>query len=249
MSRLERAPRVFAELGSTNTHCKDHLADLPDGAAVLALRQTAGRGRRGKSWADTADSGMALSFVLKGIELRQVAALPLCVGLAVSEALEEAAGCRAEIKWPNDLVVGGKKVCGILCEGVVGEETAAVCGIGVNLTQTAEDFARRQLPHGGSLLSECGVRLAPRELAVQVLAHCDRRVEQFLAQGLPSLLPAYRARSATLERIVGVLWEGREAVGRAVDVGEDGSLLVEIDGQVVSVCSGEASVRGLYGYR
>ena len=88
MSRLERAPRVFAELGSTNTHCKAHLADLPDGAAVLALRQTAGRGRRGKSWADTADSGMALSFVLKGIELRQVAALPLCVGLAVSEALE-----------------------------------------------------------------------------------------------------------------------------------------------------------------
>ena len=131
----------------------------------------------------------------------------------------------------------------------MGEETAAVCGIGVNLIQTAEDFARRQLPHGGSLLSECGVRLAPRELAVQVLAHCDRRIEQFFAQGLPSLLPAYRARSATLNRTVRVLWEGREAVGRAVDVGEDGSLLVEIDGRVVPVCSGEASVRGLYGYR
>ena len=109
----------------------------------------------------------------------------------------------------------------------------------------------------GRLLERCGgcprppeeVRPEVRAVCDYLEAHCDRRIEQFLAQGLPSLLPAYRARSATLDRTVRVLWEGREAVGRAVDVAEDGSLLVEIGGRVVPVCSGEASVRGLYGYR
>ena len=140
------------ETDSTNTWIKQRLCELPDGTLVTAKRQTAGRGRMGHVWLD--EQGMLpLSVLIKNPPYP--AEITLCAAVAVCEALElsyTGVKPRFGIKWPNDIVLDGYKLCGILCESVCfGDRIDVICGIGVNLTQDAEFFARAGLPHGASL--------------------------------------------------------------------------------------------------
>ncbi|SCJ91220.1 Bifunctional protein BirA [Anaerotruncus sp. 2789STDY5834896] len=248
MQVLDPNIQQFAQLDSTNTYLKKNAFSLPGGHCVLAHSQTAGRGRQGKIWQDAPGDTLSLSFLLRPVELATVSFLPLLCGLATGAAIQALCGADWRIKWPNDLLVGDKKVCGILCEGIAGPESAAVCGIGVNLGQKAEYFARRQLPYATSLLVESGKKLVPLTLAQQIVAQADALLVTASTQGAEPLLGQYRRRCATLGRQVRVLTDAGQQTGRAVDIMADGSLLVEIGGRRQIIRSGEASVRGLYGY-
>jgi BirA family biotin operon repressor/biotin-[acetyl-CoA-carboxylase] ligase len=147
--RLGRRVLVFDRLPSTNDYAA-RLADDPanDGVAVLADEQTAGRGQHGRTWTAAPGSGVLLSLLLfPPAALRRPAVLTAWAAVAVCRTVQRAIGRPARIKWPNDVLVCGKKVCGILIE----QGRGTVVGVGLNVRQTAEDFAAAELPEAASL--------------------------------------------------------------------------------------------------
>ena len=237
------------ETPSTNLYCKEHAATLPHGAAVVAGCQTQGRGRLGKSWSDRAGQGLALSVLLKQQPLASLPLLPLVCGLGVARGLEKLCGLPFALKWSNDVLHGGKKVCGILCESQIsGKDTFAVLGIGVNVTQTPEDFSNLNLVYAKSLFMATAKIFEISAVGAFILNELEPILQVFENSGFSALLPEYRQRCVTLGRQVQVEWEGATVTGIAVDIAADGSLLCKINGTLCAVRAGETSVRGLYGY-
>jgi len=232
---------------STNRYLKQHSDTLPDRTVCYTDCQQAGRGRRGHGWETPPHTSLALSLLLFPED--DARSLPLICAVAAAQAIERAAELPAYIKWPNDIVCSDRKVCGILCEsGMCDDRFYAVAGLGINLTQTAQDMQAAGLPHAASLSMLTGKAVPPDDMAALLTAELDAALAQFSREGLAALLPAYRRACITLGRPVRVVGATEEWSGRAVDVDEQGRLLVETDGERRVVDSGEVSVRGLYGY-
>ena len=239
-------PRLTAlpAADSTNLYCKAHLSRMGHFDAVWTTCQTAGRGRRGHVWQNAPGAALYYTILFKE-PLADPACLPLASGLAAARALEECFGVECALKWPNDLLLGGKKAVGILCEGFGG---AFVSGIGVNLSQTGEFFAAAGLPHGVSVAGHLGHPLppdAPRQLAEALSRRftADEDLQRFYREGFAPLRGAYTARCVNLGRQV--WFEGGEGVAETVD--EQGRLVVAAQGGLRHVLSGEVSVKGIYG--
>jgi BirA family biotin operon repressor/biotin-[acetyl-CoA-carboxylase] ligase len=168
---------VFDSLPSTNDHAARLARETAscDGLAILADVQTAGRGQHGRTWTAAPRSSVLLSLVLFPPEsLRRPAILTACAAVAVCRTVQRTVGVQARIKWPNDVLLRGKKVCGILIERGRG----TVVGIGLNVQQTAEDFAAAELPQATSLAQFSSHDLDTAAVAREVLAQMD---EQFAA--------------------------------------------------------------------
>jgi len=248
---LIRLPQV----DSTNTYCKQNCAALPHGSAVFTDCQTSGRGRRGNSWDGGAyipGQNLALSFLLKDARLEDMGILPLLCALAVRRAIKAMTSEDVWIKWPNDMILHGKKLCGILCESRItaGQESglSAICGIGINLTQEQADFDRMGLPHAASLRLCTGKIFTLEEVTIAILEQFSQIYEQYRREGFPAMLPEYRDGCITLGKQVRVIRGEETKEGTALDITSDGELLCLIDGEEQIIRSGEASVRGLYGY-
>jgi BirA family biotin operon repressor/biotin-[acetyl-CoA-carboxylase] ligase len=239
----------FDSIGSTNDYLKENADTLPHGTVATAAVQTGGKGRLGKSWQDAPGDCLALSVLLRGFLPSELSLLPLVTGVAVAYALEEACGVTCGLKWSNDVLLGEKKVSGILCESrMAGDGSFAVAGIGINLRQTWEDFSRLGLSYAASLYSVTGKLPEEEKTAVSVLNHLERCLSLYKADGFAALLPRYRALCVNLGRGVRVTLHGAEREGVAIDVAPDGALLCEIDGVIHAINAGESSVRGIYGY-
>jgi BirA family biotin operon repressor/biotin-[acetyl-CoA-carboxylase] ligase len=216
------APRLHHRaVGSTSDVARDlALAGAPHGALVTASEQTAGRGRQGRSWTTRPGSAVAMSLVLR--------TLPSLLPLAAAVAVAEAIGDDARIKWPNDVLVGGRKVAGILAEGRP-HEGWAVLGIGVNVAVRVEDLPPELHDRAGTL----GLGLADVEPFLSSLLGA---LERALALPAAELLLAWRARDALLDAEVS--WAGGTGVARGID--GEGRLVVELaDGGRTALNAGE----------
>lgn len=238
---------------STNNEVKRRAVDtVPEGLVVVAGEQTGGRGRRGRSFLSP-PGGLYLSALLKpDCPLEQVSALTAWSAVAVCDAVEGVCGIRPSIKWPNDVILEGRKLCGILTELELEGETAAlryvVLGIGVNLTQTEEDFGPEVAPVAISLAQALGKAPRRAELAAALLDALDRLNRDFPRQW-ECWLERYRADCITVGRQIKVLRGREERVGTAVGVDDTFALVVRwADGSEEALSSGEVSVRGLLGY-
>lgn len=232
------------EVDSTNTFLKQ--GSFANRTVVIADRQTAGKGRLGKSWAGApAEQALYLSVLFHSMPVSHIGFLPLVCALAAAKSLGET----VQIKWPNDLVLGGKKICGILCESMlISSFASVVCGFGLNLSQPDAFFTSSGLVHAGSFCALSGKTLDRQTAANRLLDALFPMVDTFLAQGAKAFLEPFSARCLTLKNEVQVLQNGSAVRALAVGVGLDGSLLCENENGVFSVHAGEASVRGLYGY-
>lgn len=207
---------------------------LPEGAVAVTEHQTAGRGREGRPWVDVRGQSLLLSVLLRPPAGSASQELSLVAGLAVAEAVEEDRDA-AGIKWPNDVLLGGRKVAGVLLEAAGG---AVVCGIGVNVSQ-----AHGQLPQGtrvpaGSLVAVTGRAPARAELLVTLLEILEHRYDAWRRSGLAPLLDELEARNVLRGRRVAVGGE-RGVAGR---IAPDGRLtLLRDDGTTVPVGSGEVT--------
>jgi len=247
--RLGQDFLFFDSLDSTNDYCKNHLASLPDFCCVYADLQTRGKGRREKSWENKKGTSVAMSLVLKNIPPERLTGLTLIIGLAVKQAAEALTGHPSQIKWPNDVLMNHKKICGILCEAVFEGGTACtVCGIGLNILQDSGFFETAGLRYAGSLLTETGCILSPLDAAASVLNELEPLLELFLRQGFPPLRQRYKDSCANLGRESQVFYNNKTIAGTVMDISESGSLLVDCGGECIEVLSGDVSVRGLYGY-
>lgn len=234
--------RVAASSPSTNSELLARAADpgLPSFASLLTLDQTAGRGRLDRSWVAPAGSGLALSVLVRDALASPLAGwLPLLAGLCLAEALDPVAPGRVGIKWPNDLLLDGRKVCGILVE-VAPNGRDAVIGSGLNLTQTAE-----QLPiETATSLALAGVSVSAERLDDVIAAYLGRLRDEIERPGPVSRLrDRVAARCATIGLPVRVaLADGAALVGIATAIDADGRLVVTPEaGAPVAVAVGDVT--------
>lgn len=230
---------------STNTLVKElAAAGEAEGFALVAGRQTAGRGRRGRSFYSPADTGLYLSLLLRPrMSAEQSAGLTAMAAVAVAEAVERLSGRKAQIKWVNDVLLDGKKICGILTEAGVdwesGEVDYAVVGVGINL-RTPEGGFPRELPEAGAAFDGCAVPDLRCRLAAAVL---DGLMDGRERPG--ECLEAYRARCIVPGREIAVLRPGQEPLrALALEVDEGFALRVRYeDGSEGRLQAGEVSIR------
>ena len=247
--------RYLPECGSTNAYVKEHFEEFGPVGAVYTTNQTAGRGRLGRTWVNA--EGKALYYTVAIREpLAQPATLPLLASLAVKDQLARRYGVECQIKWPNDLLLNGKKIVGILCESVCyGYEMQGrgiLCGIGINLAQPQSYFDAAALPHGTSLeLQGAKVDLAadPQWLAEALTDFgFDRPLYSFAKDGFAPFREAYKKACINIgRRVTFDLPGGGEGSGMATDVDEEGRLVVRTDSGEEHVFTGEVSVHGIYG--
>ena len=232
---------------STNRRARQLAAEgAPHGTLVIADEQTAGRGRRGRGWISPAGEGVFMSLILRPqSHPSEVARLSMQTALAVALSIAQTTGLDARIKWPNDIVCGGRKVCGMLLEMNADEQAVhdVVAGIGINVHQT--QFAPEIAQTASSLDLLSGKRVC-RAALVRAFLEAFERTEALAAQG--ALMDAYRARSATLGQRVQVIAPAGSFTGTALEVTDSGSLIVEDEeGQRREVLAADVSVRGLMG--
>ena len=244
--------RLYDTLGSTNTLAKELAkAGAPQGTVVIADRQTGGRGRMGRQFHSPAGQGIYLSVILRPYcRAEQLMHLTCAVAVAMCDAVEKVAGLRPQVKWINDLILGNRKVGGILTElsldGVMVD--FAVVGIGINCNQQAEDFPAELQEIAGSLATATG-KSVDREALAAAMIDAFYSLSTTLLSAKDAYMTRYRADCITLGRKVAVHNAAGTYEAVAEDVDGDGSLCVRLaDGTVRTVSSGEVSVRGLYGY-
>lgn len=223
----------------------------PEGTLALAEEQNKGKGRRGRDWMTPAGSAVAMSLLLRpAIEPANASMVTLVMGLAVAAACRELYGVDARIKWPNDVVVDGKKICGILTEMSCGADGVHYVVIGVGINTCVEAFPEELLDKAVSLHKLTGNRPDRAELIACCMKKFEEYYEKFLeTENLSQLKEAYNGYLAGKGGMVRVLEPGNEYSGISEGIDERGELQVRReDGTVESVYAGEVSVRGIYGY-
>ena len=234
---------LLDETDSTNTRIRElESDDLAAHTAVSALRQTAGRGRLGRSW-ESEGGGLYLSFGVV-TDPQNFAKLPLMAAGAVIAALDEAGIRDAGIKWPNDIIASNKKICGILCQAW---GRRAAVGIGVNISQTADEFARADLPNAASL-AMLGYTVDRWTLAARILTHADRIWAKIESGAFSQVLDDYRRRCISIGRDLIAIAPDREIHGVGTDVDEEGRLVLKTADGFYHVESGEVKLRSTHGY-
>lgn len=216
---------VFDSVASTNDVAAGLAAD-PDsaGTVVIADQQTAGRGQYGRAWQSRPGTSLLMSVLLAPPEeLRRPVILTAWAAVGVGEAIRTLTGIQAKLKWPNDLLVRGKKVCGILIEQGAG----TVAGVGLNLNQSSDDFAAAGLPDATSLALTAGTPIDPRVAAVAVIRRLDEEYARLLTGERVPLESDWKWRLGLLGRqVVAELADGSQLGGRLRDLSFEG---VEIE--------------------
>lgn len=239
---------VVAVCPSTNSALLD--APPPDDGrlhAHIATHQSAGRGRRGREWQSWATGSLTFSVLWRFPRNSHApAGLSLVAGVAVAQALEECGVAGLQLKWPNDILVGGDKLAGILVELLSSRAhgPAAVIGIGLNL----------ELPPAAATLAENSLRATdlrthlaavpdPNVLVARLVTRLHALLEAYRCDGFSALRPAWQQRNAFAGLPVRILGEGTELNGTCAGVDEDGALLIQTRTAVTRVLSGEVSLR------
>jgi BirA family biotin operon repressor/biotin-[acetyl-CoA-carboxylase] ligase len=229
--RLGHPLIYFPALDSTNSHAAELArAAAAEGTLVITDDQTAGRGRIGRAWKSLPGHQLALSLVLRPAFPPHF--LVMASALAVAEAIETVASLTPAIKWPNDVLIGDRKVCGILIETSPG---VAILGIGLNVNGSVADDA--ELASRATTLAEAaGRELAREDLAVALIRRLDNLYTLLASGGMAArerVRTAWRARLVTLGRRVNIRQSGADLAGAAEDVDADGALLLRRDDGVL----------------
>lgn len=245
---------IFDEVGSTNTLAKELAAKgAPSGTVLIADRQSGGRGRLGRTFLSPGDVGVYLTALIRPeYPPTELMHLTCAVAVAMCDAVEAAFGFRPGIKWTNDLVVGSRKLGGILTELSLNPKTGlvdyAVLGIGINCRQEAQDFDESIRNMACSARMVMG-QDADRNLLAAEMIRSLRRMEENLLTGKDGMMARYRENCITLGKEISIVRGDEISHGTALDIDEEGALVVRLDsGEIRTVNSGEVSIRGLYGY-
>ena len=242
----------YDELASTNLQAKlDAENGAGEGTLIVADMQTAGRGRKGKGWSSPAGTNVYFTLILKpDYDVEQASMVTLVMGMAVAEGIRATCGVDARIKWPNDIVAGGRKLCGMLAEMSVEREFIHYVVVGVGINVQEQVFPEEIADTATSLWQECGRKVSRGQLIVNVMKAFEARYKVFCgSRSLSGLVEEYNGMLVNKNREVRVLDPKGEFRGVSRGINEKGELLVELeDGSVTAVYAGEVSVRGVYGY-
>lgn len=239
---------VYNEVSSTNTIAKFLSRNgVESGSVVIAERQTAGRGRSGKSW-ESPLGGVWLSVILApNADYSKIPLITLATGVAVAKALERIGVENPKIKWPNDIMINAKKVCGILTEAVTNLNNIenVIIGVGIDANLNIEDFPKELQGKTTTLESELGRKMDENLLIRIFLEEFEEISELFSHEGYEKILNEWRKRSYTIGRVVEVKKPfGKPYEAYAIGISKEGALVVEKnDGTLEKVISGECQIK------
>lgn len=242
----------YEETDSTNIRAKALAEEGAEhGTLVIAGRQNAGKGRRGRGWISPKGENIYMSILLRP-EFEPVKApmLTLVMAYSVAQALREKEEINAKIKWPNDVVLHKKKICGILTEMSAEIDYINHVVIGVGINTNMEQMEAEIAEKATSLKIEEGRTVMRAGLIAQVMKYFEENYEKFLKDGdLSGIKDAYNGMLVNQDKDVRVLEPGNEYDAHAIGINETGELLVKKeDGSIEKIFAGEVSVRGIYGY-
>ncbi len=242
----------FDTLDSTNTKAKKLAEEgAPHGTLVIANQQSSGKGRRGRTWESPANTGIWMTLVLKpDMNPTNASMMTLVMALAVAKACNEITNVRCSIKWPNDIVLNNKKICGILTEMSAEMDCINHIVIGVGINANMDEFPDELKEKATSIKMEKGAKIKRAQLINKVMMHFEEEYELFMRNEELTLQTAtYNDLLVNKGKEVVVLEPSNQYNGIAHGINQKGELLVEkVDGQVIQVYAGEVSVRGIYGY-
>jgi BirA family biotin operon repressor/biotin-[acetyl-CoA-carboxylase] ligase len=249
-SRFGHRLEFFKAVDSTNTVLKRFAADgAPEGTVVIADSQDNGRGRLGRSWMSAPGLGIWMSVLLKPpFHPSEVQTLTLAASVAVCRALEPLKISGLGIKWPNDIMVKDKKVCGILTELSAEAERVAwvILGIGINVNHQEQDFPEEIAPIASSLrLSGETLSLVDRgDLAAGLINEIEKVYDEYIEKGSLWVVDEWKKYNLTLGKRVRLISQNQSLIATSKDITPDGKLVVELDdGSCLEVLSGEISLR------
>ncbi|GHU81744.1 bifunctional ligase/repressor BirA [Clostridia bacterium] len=239
----------FSSIDSTNAEVKRiAVKGAEHGTVVIAGEQTLGKGRFGREWSSPKGTGIWLSVLLRtDMSPANISGITLAAGLGICKAIRSLTGCNAQIKWPNDIIIGNKKICGILTEMTAEADRInyAVLGVGINVN-TAEFPV--EIEHKATSLMLATGRKVPRlNLLSEILQQLEIELDEYLLNPQNDLISQYRRLCATIGREVAVSRNNTNLQGKAVNIDNNGELVVKLaDGKQISVSSGEVTVQGIY---
>lgn len=231
------------QIDSTNEEAKRKSCEN-DGTLFIADIQTNGKGRQGRVWDSSAYDGILMSILLKPeMKAENIPLITLVAGAAICSVIDN-----TEIKWPNDIVTGGRKVCGILTEKTKDTDgkDVVICGIGINVN--TRSFQTELKDKATSLYMETGRIFKREKIIADVMNEFEKLYILFLEKGFGAIREYYCRNCVTLNKEVKIIYNNTELLGTAIDVDEKGQLVVNTKIGTISVNSGEVSVRGIYGY-
>jgi BirA family biotin operon repressor/biotin-[acetyl-CoA-carboxylase] ligase len=221
--------------------------NLPEGTVVIADHQTCGRGRQGRSWHSEPKTGVYLSVLLKpDLPPENLACLTLMAGVATISAIPQQTS--AKLKWPNDILLNGKKIAGILCECIAepGTHPAVIVGIGINLNHTG--FPKNIQDIATSLKMETGKNVDRTELILSLLQNLDSEYKDFLQGKRENLIRKWTEQSDMFGKTVTVSQKGKIQTGTAIGLNPQGKLILQTpDGKQHLLDSGELLATGATG--
>lgn len=246
-TRLGRCISYLTSTDSTNNEAKKlAAAGCPEGQIVVAEEQVSGRGRLARGWFSPFGKGVWFSIVLRPpFSPQEAPKCTLLAAVAVSRAIRRATGVECGIKWPNDILVAGRKLVGILTE-MSAEMDAInyiVIGIGINVNVEPDDLPPELRDIAGSLRIAAGRSFSRVELLAAVLHELERVYDQTVKDGFAPLLAEWRQESVTLGQTVDVVGSGQQFSGVAEDIDSDGALLVRTAAGLERVLAGDVSIR------
>lgn len=241
----------YPETDSTNIRIR-HLGDegAPHGTLAVADRQTAGRGRRGRTWESPGGSCIYMSILLRpDLAPEKAPMLTLVMACGVAEGIMDCADVKVQIKWPNDIIVSGKKLAGILTEMSTQVDYINHVTVGVGINVNVQNFPE-EIQTATSLLSETGTQTKRAPVIAAVMKHFEENYKIFMqTEDMSGLMEKYSSLLVNQGREVLILEKDAEYKAYAEGINQKGELVVlREDGTVENICAGEVSVRGVYGY-
>lgn len=241
------------EIDSTNTYAKNLAkGKCKNGTVVITKKQLAGRGRMGRVWSSQNENGIWMSIILvPDSSVENIQCITLMAAVAIVKAIQGSVGIQGGIKWPNDIIVDGKKVCGILTEMVENQDgdKAVVIGIGVNVNQSKEDFQGELEDKAISLAMVLKRSLNKSDILKYILNELDYMYSLFINNNMDKILKQWKDNTVTLGNQILITINGETIIALAKDIDKEGNLVIEcIDGTIKKISSGEISIRGILGY-
>jgi BirA family biotin operon repressor/biotin-[acetyl-CoA-carboxylase] ligase len=235
----------FDSIASTNTHAKNFSTEeTQDGTVIIAEEQTLGRGRFNRKWQSEKGKNLTFSVILQPkYQLENIGLLPICTGGAIAKVIERHMDLKTECKWPNDILINGKKVCGILIESISSENliNRVILGIGINVNQ--EIFSDDIINTAASIKLSNGKTVDRIQLLAGVLKSLDEMYINIQNGNFDIPLSEWLSRSSMFGKEITVRQGDKILRGRAVRLDNDGSLVLNCEGKEMKVFSGDVTIR------
>jgi birA, biotin-[acetyl-CoA-carboxylase] ligase region len=237
----------YEEIGSTNDEAfRLGLAGAPEGTVLIADRQTAGRGRMQRSWHSPDETNIYTSIILRPeIELAKAPQISILAGVVVAEVLNDYCPDKVKLKWPNDVLIDRKKVCGILPQIKTSANAVnfIVLGIGINVNINNDQFPDEIRDLATSLVIETGKKISRLELIISLYENLAKWYKQLLKKGFGSIREKWLSLTPMIGQTVQVMFHEETVSGKAIGLDEDGSLILLTDkNETIRISAGDATI-------